>query len=259
MAVGIIPARYASSRFPGKSLALLAGQPIIKHVYHAACRAESLAAVWIATDDRRILNCARAFGARALLTSPDHACGTDRLVEALGKIACPPDEIIVNIQGDEPLLQPADIDACVGALASTSEADWATLVYPLAPDTDGDDPNLVKVVRDLRGFALYFSRLPIPCNRDEADQPVRFGHAGLYAYRAAAVLQFAASPVSPLERAEKLEQLRALELGMKIICVEVEHAWPGVDTPADLQRLQTVLAANPSLLNLDDDYITCQK
>ncbi len=248
MAIGIIPARFSSTRFPGKSLALLAGQPVIRHVYRAASRAASLSAVWIATDDERIANAAESFGAKVLMTRPDHVCGSDRLVEALEHIGCGAADIVVNIQGDEPLLQTGVIDRCVRALEQNADADWTTLIYPLENGADADNPNVVKVVCDLRGFALYFSRLAIPFNRGGTGLPVRFGHAGLYAYRAEALRRFASCPPTPLEQSEKLEQLRALEHGMKILCVEVERAYPGVDTPEDLEHLEALVHHNQELL-----------
>ena len=249
MAVGIIPARFASSRFPGKSLAPLAGFPLVQHVYSAASHATSLSAVWVATDDERISDAVTAFGGNVVLTRPDHITGTDRLVEALDRLNCDPDEIIVNIQGDEPLIRPQVIDQCVTALEHSPAADWATLVYPVS-DAEANDPNLVKAVLDCQGFALYFSRLPIPCDRDDTVHPVRFGHAGLYAYRAGALRAFAALPAGELEQSEKLEQLRALENGMRIVCAKIDHATPGVDTPEDLSRVAAQLKDNPALLNI---------
>jgi 3-deoxy-manno-octulosonate cytidylyltransferase (CMP-KDO synthetase) len=249
MAIGIIPARFASSRFPGKSLAQLAGYPLIQHVYCAASHAETLSDVWVATDDERIRDAVTAFGGKALMTRPDHASGTDRLVEALDLLNCGPDEIIVNIQGDEPLIRPDIIDACATALEQATGSDWATLVFPVNDD-EARDPNLVKVVLDCNGYALYFSRLPIPYDRDGNTAPVRYGHAGLYAYRARTVREFASLPPGRLERAEMLEQLRALENGMRITCAVIDHVTPGVDTPADLARVEAMLLDNPSQANI---------
>lgn len=249
MAIGIIPARFASSRFPGKSLALLAGYPLIQHVYYAASHAASLSDVWVATDDERISGAVAAFGGKALITRPDHDSGTDRLVEALDILNCGPDEIIVNIQGDEPLIQPEIINACATALARESGSDWATLVFPVS-DEESRDPNLVKVVLDRNGYALYFSRLPIPYDRDGNAEPVRYGHAGLYAYRASTLRAFASLPPGSLEQSEKLEQLRALENGMRITCAVIDHATPGVDTPGDLARVETLLHDNPARANI---------
>lgn len=244
----IIPARWASTRFPGKPLASLAGQPVIRHVYAAAYAACPDALVCVATDDQRIYDAVASFGGRAVMTRADHGSGTDRILEALeyldqqGKISC-----VVNVQGDEPLIRPARIRNAVDALAAHPDAHWATLVYPLtSPDAIGN-PNIVKVVMAQDGSALYFSRAPIPFDRDASGAARYFGHIGLYVYRTAALRQFASVPPGMLERAEKLEQLRALEYGMRIHCVCVEDATIGIDTPEDLQHAETLLRAHPEL------------
>lgn len=243
MAIGIIPARYGSTRFPGKPLALLAGKPLIAHVIHAAQKASQCTAVYVATDDARIAEATRNAGATALMTAATHATGTDRICEALAQIPAPADDIVVNIQGDEPFIDPAVIDACVMALSTTPEASWATAIYPLTDATEVHASQRVKVVCDTRGFALYFSRLPIPFARDGEDTTEYWGHIGLYAYRIPALRAFASAPPTPLEQAEKLEQLRALERGMRITCVPVAAAWPGVDTPEDLARVEQMYAS----------------
>jgi 3-deoxy-manno-octulosonate cytidylyltransferase (CMP-KDO synthetase) len=234
-AVIIIPARYASTRFPGKPLAELWGRPLIQHVYQRATRAQCCDRVIIATDDDRIARAAQAFGAEVALTAADHASGTDRVAEAAAGLEC---DLIVNLQGDEPLVDPAAIDAAVGPLAADHTIPMGTLCAPLERTEDLANPNVVKVVLDRNGFALYFSRLPIPFVRDPRADAVRHRHVGLYVYRREFLLELAALPPTPLERAEKLEQLRALEHGHRIRVVMVETASPGVDTPGDLERLR---------------------
>ncbi len=247
--LGIIPARFASTRFPGKALALLAGFPLIRHVYAAARACKTISDVWVATDDERIADTVRAFGGNAVMTRPDHSSGTDRIVEALDNMEANDCEFVVNIQGDEPLILPEAIDRCIAAIAATPDADWATLIYPLGRADDIADPSLVKVVRDGKGFALYFSRAPIPFDRDGAGSAPAYGHTGLYVYRTEALRRFAVTSPTPLEQTEKLEQLRALESGMKILCVEAADASPGVDTPADLERVEKLLKEQPELMN----------
>jgi len=251
MVIAVIPARYASTRFPGKPLALLAGHPVIEHVYGGALNARCCDRVVVATDDDRIADAVTAFGGQVVLTRADHPSGTDRIVEACTTLGvADPDAVIVNVQGDEPLIRPTDIAAAVEGLVS-SGADWSTLVYPLADEAAAASPNLVKVVMDARSSALYFSRLPVPFQRDGTAPARRFGHIGLYAYRAAALRRFSQAQPTPLEQTEKLEQLRALELGMRIHCVAVATAHPGIDTPADLARAEEALLRNPELSNLD--------
>ncbi len=246
-AIGIIPARMASTRFPGKPLEIIAGYPIIQHVYSAAKSCSTLSDVWIATDDNKIAEAVRKFNGKVVMTSSEHNSGTDRIVEAVDKIAgC--NEIVVNIQGDEPLVRPSDIDKCVAKIIEEKNADWATLIYKL--DTASNDPNTVKVVCDSNGFALYFSRAQIPFDRDGENSIQRFAHIGLYVYKINALKRFASLKPTPLELTEKLEQLRALESGMKIICVKTEKAFPGIDTPEDLVRVNEIIKKNPELINI---------
>ncbi len=247
MTVGIIPARMASTRFPEKPLAVLSGFPLIQHVYASAEKAETLSEVWVATDDSSIFNAVEKFGGKAVMTRTDHASGTDRIVEALEKINKPNIEIVVNIQGDEPIIEPSSIDLCAKTLKNAEIAEWATLIYPIAI---ADNPNIVKVVCDKNNFALYFSRAQIPFDRDCTGKIKRYAHIGLYAYRTESIKKFAALPPSKLEKIEKLEQLRALENGMKIICAEVEQASPGVDTKEDLQYVENLIRENPELMNI---------
>ena len=238
-AVGIIPARYRASRFPGKPLAQIAGRPMLQHVIEGARRAKRLRDVFVATDDERIAAAAKAVGAKALMTSPDHPTGTDRLAEAAAKLD---DAIVVNIQGDEPLIEGFVIDAAVEALEADAEAEMATVVHPLEAAALGD-PNRVKVVLDRAGRALYFSRAPIPFRRADARQPRWLQHVGLYAYRREFLLRFVGLAQGEAERAEGLEQLRALEHGFRIRCAVID-GWQSVpvDVPADVARVEAALA-----------------
>jgi 3-deoxy-manno-octulosonate cytidylyltransferase (CMP-KDO synthetase) len=237
-AVGVIPARWASSRFPGKPLAEIAGQPMIRRVWEGARRARRLRDVIVATDDARIAEACRGFGAAVAMTRADHATGTDRLAEVAATLD---DEIVVNVQGDEPLIEGFVIDAAVEALAADAGVQMATVVHP-ALASEIDDPNRVKAVLDRSGHALYFSRSRIPALRDPERAPRYFQHVGLYAYRRPFLLEFVALERTPLEQAEKLEQLRALEHGHRIRCAIVE-GWcsTSVDVPADVARVEARL------------------
>jgi 3-deoxy-D-manno-octulosonate cytidylyltransferase len=231
--VGIIPARYASVRFPGKPLALLAGKPMILHVLEAARAARRLDSALVATDDERIAAAVRGAGGEAILTSPQAASGTDRLAEAA--IAFPAD-VYVNIQGDEPMMSPENVDRAVATLVEAPGRDIATLAISM-PAAEASDPNTVKVAVARDGRALYFSRSPIPYFRQ--GEPAYRKHLGVYAYRAETLRAIAALPPSPLERAESLEQLRWLEAGHAIWVGEAATDSIGVDTPADLARAES--------------------
>jgi 3-deoxy-manno-octulosonate cytidylyltransferase (CMP-KDO synthetase) len=231
-AVAIIPARYASTRLPGKPLLNRTGKPLIQHVVEAAGGARSLDAVYVATDDARIVSAVAGFGGRAVLTRADHASGTDRLAEAAGAIGLGDDDIVVNVQGDEPEMDAADIDLLVGLLKESGAA-MATLAAPLEA-SQADKPNLVKVVLAKDGLALYFSRARIPFDRDKAGATYLL-HRGIYAYRKKFLVALAALPPTPAERAEKLEQLRALEHGYRIAVGVVASATAGIDTPEDYE------------------------
>jgi 3-deoxy-manno-octulosonate cytidylyltransferase (CMP-KDO synthetase) len=239
--IGIIPARYESSRFPGKPLADIAGRPMVQHVYERACRAKQLDEVLVATDDRRIYDAVRAFGGEAVMTDSAHATGTDRLAEVARKLDAT--TIVVNIQGDEPLLDPATVDAVIAPLLEDDTIPMSSVMVPMPDLTRAQDPNVVKVVTDQQGFALYFSRAPIPIVRDPRhDHGPWRRHIGLYAYRRDFLLTFASLPPTPLEEVEKLEQLRALEHGYRIKMVEMDDAYSiGVDTPDDLERVRSVV------------------
>jgi 3-deoxy-manno-octulosonate cytidylyltransferase (CMP-KDO synthetase) len=250
--VAIIPARFGSTRLPGKPLSDIHGKPMIQHVHERVRRARRPDRVLVATDDERIAAVVRGFGGEVVMTSRHHATGTDRLAEAA---AATDAEIVVNVQGDEPMLDPEGIDAAVEALSRDPGLDMATLSLPLRDVEEMLSPSVVKVVSDARGEALYFSRSPIPLVRDgardlraSAAAAVARGlarkHVGLYVYRRAALLLFATLPPSPLEEAEGLEQLRALQHGMRIRVVEREGlAGPAVDTAEDLERVRALLAA----------------
>jgi 3-deoxy-manno-octulosonate cytidylyltransferase (CMP-KDO synthetase) len=235
--VAIIPARYQSTRLPAKALADIAGHPMIEHVYRRASEARTVTAVVVATDDERIARVVEGFGGVAVMTRADHPTGTDRLAEVAGLLAC---GIVVNVQGDEPLIDPAVIDAVTRPLIETPAIDLSTASRPLRSDEEFANPNVVKVVCDLAGRALYFSRAPIPFPRGAATTapPAARAHLGLYAYRRDVLLRLAALPPVELEGVEGLEQLRALAHGIRIHVVETDHYSIGVDTPDDLARVR---------------------
>ncbi|MDB6111049.1 MAG: 3-deoxy-manno-octulosonate cytidylyltransferase [Pedosphaera sp.] len=242
--IGIIPARYASTRFPGKPLALIAGKPLIQHVVEQCQQAKTLSDVIVATDDTRIWEVAQNF-CRVEMTSPDHPSGTDRLAEVIQRCRC---DAVVNIQGDEPLIDPSVVDAVAKALTDNEMSTAATLVRELG---EYDNPNVVKVVVNAANRALYFSRRTIPYLRDAASRSVAeqlaafpfLKHIGIYGYRRETLLRLVTFPVSPLEQAEKLEQLRALENGIPIAVVRVEYDSVGVDVPADVLRVEKILSS----------------
>lgn len=230
-ALAVIPARYGSTRFPGKPLADATGRPLIQHVVEAVARARNVSAILVATDDTRIAEAVSAFGGRAVLTRADHPNGTSRIAEVVRDLPAADAPIVVNVQGDEPEIEPGVIDELVEGLAADSSAPMATLASPFADGEDPADPNIVKVVVDARGHALYFSRYPIPFDRDRSGATV-LKHPGLYAYRRDFLLRYVQLPPTPLEQAEKLEQLRALEHGFAIAVVRAHVRHHGIDTPA---------------------------
>jgi 3-deoxy-manno-octulosonate cytidylyltransferase (CMP-KDO synthetase) len=241
--LAILPARYGSTRFPGKPLTPIQGKPMIQHVWERTCAAKSVDAVVVATDDERIRTACEAFGARVEMTRDDHPTGTDRLAEVAARSD---HDVIVNVQGDEPLIEGFVVDAAVEALSQDERAAMSTIVHRAEPAAF-DDPNRVKVVLDSDGFALYFSRAPIPFRRAREDDPVRdlgpLQHVGLYVYRRDFLLEIVKLPRSPLEISEELEQLRALENGYRIRAAEIE-GWTSVpvDVPEDVPIVEAVLS-----------------
>jgi 3-deoxy-manno-octulosonate cytidylyltransferase (CMP-KDO synthetase) len=239
--VALIPARYGSTRFPGKPLALIAGKPLIQRVWEQARQVKELDGLWVATDEARIRDCVEAFGGQAVMTRADHPSGSDRLAEAARLLGLSYDDIVVNIQGDQPLFPP-DL---IGQLAAPLKRDpEAVMVTPVRREDDLElalNPNVVKVVFDRRHRALYFSRSPLPCWRD-ADKPYFYRHLGLYAYQVGFLQKFVHLSPGRWEAAEKLEQLRALEHGYPIHLIETGGDTLEVDTPADLRRAEAYFA-----------------
>ena len=237
----VIPARYASTRLPGKPLLAIAGKPMLQWVYERARRSRAQNVV-IATDDERISAAAHAFGAQVQMTSPAHQSGTDRIAEVARKAGWAEHDIIVNVQGDEPLMPPALIDQVALLLGAHPQAHIATLATPLLSAAQLSEPNVVKVVTDPRGRALYFSRAGIPHDRDHGGIARARRHLGIYAYRAGALQQLASLLPTPLEQLEKLEQLRALENGMEIRVADAhEVPGPDVNAPEDVARVEALL------------------
>ncbi|NIR32119.1 MAG: 3-deoxy-manno-octulosonate cytidylyltransferase [Gammaproteobacteria bacterium] len=249
----VIPARYASTRLPGKPLLPIAGKPMIEHVYERAL-ASGAQTVVIATDDERVYDVARAFGARVEMTAAHHRSGTERIAEVVARMALPTEQVVVNVQGDEPMLPPALVHQVAANLTERPGARMATLCEPITEASALFDPAVVKVVFDRSGFALYFSRAPIPWHRQRfvpalANGPhglparaAHYRHIGIYAYRAAYLGEYVAQAVSPLERDEDLEQLRALYHGARVHVAEAaERPGPGVDTPQDLETVRRLM------------------
>jgi len=252
--VAVIPARFGSTRFPGKSLALIQGKPMIQWVYERTKRSQQLGRVIVATDDERIRQAVAAFGGEAVMTAASHATGTDRIAEVARGLSC---DLVVNVQGDEPLIKPEMIDQAVQPLVEDPSIPMGTLARRITEPREAVDPNVVKVVIDAKGFALYFSRAPIPWDRDRwAGTAVlqdllpaggaRFKHIGLYVYRREFLLAYAAMPATPLEGIEKLEQLRALEHGHRIRVSVTDQESFGVDIPDDLSKILQHLAEGGS-------------
>ncbi|MFJ4292390.1 3-deoxy-manno-octulosonate cytidylyltransferase [Cupriavidus sp. NPDC089707] len=233
----VIPARYGSTRLPGKPLADILGKPMVQHVYERACQVEGVHAVLVATDDARVAEVVKGFGGQCVMTSPDHPSGTDRLAEVMAHV---PADIYINLQGDEPLVRPEDIAKLAAGMCKDASVQVGTLCHHI----DGDEalnPNTVKVVLASNGDALYFSRSPIPYPRD-AEAATYLKHVGVYAYRREVLAAYAALPQPMVEQAEKLEQLRLLAAGMRIRAFEVAPTGPGVDTPECLARVRALMA-----------------
>lgn len=242
--LGVIPARFASSRFPGKALVTLKNKPILQHVWEKCVQANTLDRVLIATDDQRIFDAAVGFGADVVMTREDHLSGTDRVSEAAAMVDC---DVVVNIQGDEPLIDPAAIDLAAQALIDDPTLEMSTLKRRIDVPSEITNPNCVKVVTGFSGDAIYFSRCPIPYNRGVNE--AYYKHIGLYVYRKQFLLGYSAMPVGPLERAESLEQLRALENGHRIRVIETQYESLGVDTPEDLERVNQLISQGTLLKN----------
>ena len=240
--LGIIPSRYGSSRFPGKPLHLLCGKPLVAWVVEAVKKAKTLDDVIVATDDERIVAAVEAHGGRAVMTPSELPSGTDRIACAAGDFA--DDDILVNIQGDEPLISPDLIDALVGRMKEGTKWDMATAVTPIKSLDDLNAKTVVKVVLDRDDGALYFSRAPIPCDRDH-EPDIAGGlwvrHLGIYAYRGAFLKKYISESPCDLEKTEKLEQLRALWMGAKIAVIRTDDEGVGVDTPEDAVRIEAIL------------------
>ena len=239
--IGIIPARYDSRRLPGKPLAMIQNRPMIQHVYQRASKAATLKRLVVATDDPRIYEAVAQFGGEVVMTSPEHASGTDRIAEAARQLMLPDDAIVVNIQGDEPLLRVQMVDRLANTLQARGDVDMATLAHPSTDSDDFHDPAVVKVVLDSEGRALYFSRAPIPAPRDGSSVPPYHKHLGFYGYRNGFLQQFTTLTPGVLEKLEKLEQLRALEHGFTIAVVIIPFDSISVDTPEDLAQVRKIM------------------
>jgi 3-deoxy-manno-octulosonate cytidylyltransferase (CMP-KDO synthetase) len=242
--LAVVPARFASTRFTGKIIAPLAGKPLVLHAYERAQQASLVSEVLIATDDEQVAEALAPYDARVVMTRGDHETGTDRIAEVAKASGA---DIIVNVQGDEALIHPETIDAVIRPLLDEPDTAMATARHLISDAAQIRDPNVVKVVCDQAGHALYFSRSPIPAIRDEADRAAAascyWQHIGLYSYRRDFLMTFSSLPQTPMEKLEKLEQLRVLEHGHTIAVVDTEYAGIGVDVPEDLVRVEALLAA----------------
>jgi len=238
--VGVIPSRWASTRLPGKSLVPLCGKPLVQWVAESVSCAERLSEVLVATDDKRIADVVEGFGGKAVMTRQDHPSGTDRVAEAVAQVDA---EVVINIQGDEPMIDPALIDRLADVMLADRDLDMATAATPILDVADVDNPAVVKVVCDGDSRALYFSRSPIPFVRDDdmSWKGLYRRHIGIYAYRRRFLETLVSAPPCVLERAEKLEQLRALHLGARMAVVETDDVGVGVDTPDDVVRVEELL------------------
>ena len=239
--LAIIPARYQSTRFPGKPLAQIAGKPMIQHVYERAASCPEVAEVCVATDDERISACVLEFGGKAVMTRKEHRSGTDRISEAAMKLGVEKKDLIVNIQGDQPLFHPSTVSQLVMPLLKDRSIHMTTLKWEIDNIKDIENPNHVKVVTDRQDFALYFSRYPLPFFRDEKSKQAHYKHLGFYCFRMEFLLQFTRLPEGVLEVAEKLEQLRALEHGFQVKVLETPFNSIEVDVPEDIEKVEEVL------------------
>jgi 3-deoxy-manno-octulosonate cytidylyltransferase (CMP-KDO synthetase) len=237
--IGVIPARYGSTRFEGKVLADIHGKPMIQWVWEVAKRAKILDEVIIACDDKRIEEAVNGFGGRAVFTAKEHPSGTDRICEVVNPLEV---KVVVNIQADEPLIEPVMIENVAGSLLENPQLNMATLMKEIDEPDEVADPNVVKVLTDKNGFSLYFSRATIPYQRDKSVTPLYYKHIGLYAYTKDFLFIFKNLPESALEKTEKLEQLRVLEEGFKIKVIETKISTIGVDTPEDLEMVKKIIS-----------------
>lgn len=236
-----IPSRYGSTRLPAKPLAFIDGKPMIRHVYQCAVACPDITDVYVATDDERIFRCVQDFGGKAVMTGKEHQSGTDRIAEAVQILGLNDDDIVVNVQGDQPLFNPSVISVMVAPLVRDPDIPMSTVKYRLKDDADIMNINIVKVVTDTDDFALYFSRSPIPYYREQPSGKAYYKHLGFYAYRKGFLLKFTGLPSGRLETAEKLEQLRALEYGYRIKVMETVYDSAEVDIPADIQKVERTL------------------
>ncbi len=241
--VSFIPSRFGSTRFPGKPLALISGKPMIQHAYECATACKDVSEVYITTDDQRIFDRAQEFGGKAIMTKEQHPSGTDRIAEAAKQLHLKKNDLIVNIQGDQPIFNPSVISQMIAPLIDDKNIQMGTLKYKITSKDEITNSNIVKVVTDSNDFALYFSRSAIPFFRDSINSGTYYKHLGFYAYRLNALIEFSNMPIGNLEAAEKLEQLRALENGFKIKVVETPHDSIEVDTPEDIKKIEDSLSS----------------
>jgi 3-deoxy-manno-octulosonate cytidylyltransferase (CMP-KDO synthetase) len=239
-----IPSRYASTRFPGKPLAMIAGKPMIQRTYSCAARCPDITDVYVVTDDKRIFRCVEEFGGKAVMTKEKHPSGTDRIAEAVEILGLGDDDIIVNIQGDQPFFKPSVISDMVKPLIEDITIPMSTLIYKICDPTEINNSNIVKAVSDNNGFALYFSRWPVPFYRDKSSEQDYYKHLGFYAYRKDFIIEFNRMPGGRLENAEKLEQLRAMENGYRMKVVETDSDSIEVDTMEDLRKVEELIKAS---------------
>lgn len=241
MTIAVIPSRYGSSRFEGKSLALIAGVPMIQRVYEQAQKSKAVSKTIVATDDERILNAVKAFGGHAVMTSDDCRSGTDRVAQTADMLNLEPDDIVVNIQGDQPVFNPMTIDEMISPFADDPDLIMSTLAFKIKDKREITDPKDVKVTFDHNGFAMYFSRAQIPYPRDMGTTVDYYKHLGFYAYKKSFLDKLVALPTGTCEHIEKLEQLRVLEFGYKIKVVITEHDSLEIDLPCDIKRIEATL------------------
>ena len=239
--LAFIPSRYASTRFPGKPLAMIQGKPMIQHTYGCAANCPDISEVYVVTDDERIFKCVEDFGGKAVITKKEHPSGTDRIAEAVEILRLNEDDIIVNIQGDQPFFKPSVISEMVRPLIDDKTIPMSTLIYRISDASEINNSNIVKVVSDNNDFALYFSRWPIPFYREQSVEKVFYKHLGFYAYRKNFIFEFNRLPGGKLEDIEKLEQLRAMENGYRIKVIETDSDSIEVDTMEDLRKVEELI------------------